>query len=192
MLALSSNFYTNEQNLEAYTADLTSHWTNQFSTELEYTHKTVDTISAINGNPAAARFVINLQTVGSSDKPSIYVGPDISRQANNLSTVDDQYKAKANYVLGDHTITLGYEHEDTQSSDLFVQYANGSYTFSTACGSTGYDAYGVPLNLTNKQACALTYDNAYNNIAATAASSETRPSTPAICRTNGASCRPCR
>jgi hypothetical protein len=173
VLALSSNFYTNEQDLKAYTADLTSHWTNQFSTELEYTHKTVDTISAINGSPLAARFVINLQTVGTNDKPSIYVGPDISRQANNLSTVDDQYKAKANYILGDHTITLGYEHEDTQSSDLFVQYANGSYTFSTACGSTGYDANGVPLNLANQQACALTYDNAYNNIAATAASSET-------------------
>jgi hypothetical protein len=173
VLALSSNFYTNEQNLEAYTADLTSHWTNQFSTELEYTHKTVDTISAINGSPLAAEFKIQLQTVGSSDKPSIYVGPDISRQANNLSTVDDQYKAKANYVLGDHTITLGYEHEDTQSSDLFVQYANGAYTFSNGCGSTGYDANGVPLNLANQQACQLTYDNAYNNLAATAASSET-------------------
>jgi hypothetical protein len=173
ILALSSNFYTNEQNLEAYTADLTSHWTNQFSTELEYTHKTVDTISAINGSPLAAEFKIQLQTVGSSDKPSIYVGPDISRQANNLSTVDDQYKAKANYVLGDHTITLGYEHEDTQSSDLFVQYANGAYTFSNGCGSTGYDANGVPLNLANQQACQLTYDNAYNNNAQTAASSET-------------------
>jgi hypothetical protein len=172
ILALSSNYYVNEQNLKAYTSDLTSHWTDQFSTELEYTHKTVDTISAINGDPAAGEFKIQLQKVG-TDQPSIYVGPDVSRQANNLATVDDQYKAKANYVLGDHTITVGYEHEDTKSSDLFVQNANGTYTFSSNCGATGYDANGVPLNLGNKQACQLVYANAYNNIAATAGSSET-------------------
>jgi hypothetical protein len=172
ILALSSNYYVNEQNLEAYTADLTSHWTNQFSTELEYTHKTVDTISAINGVPTAGEFKITLQKAG-TDQPSIYVGPDVSRQANNLSTVDNQYKGKANYIWGDHTFTVGYEHEDTQSSDLFVQNANGTYTFSNNCGSTGYDAYGVPLNLSNQQACQLVYANAYNNIAATAATNET-------------------
>jgi len=173
ILALSSNYYVNQQDLKAYTADLTSHWTNQFSTELEYTHKTVDTISAINGNPLAGEFKIQLQTVGTTDKPSIYVGPDVSRQANNLATEDEQFKAKANYVWGDHTFTVGYEHESTQSSDLFVQNANGTYTFSNGCGSTGYDQFGVPLNLANKQACQLVYANAFDNNAQTAASSET-------------------
>jgi hypothetical protein len=172
VLALSSNYYVNEQNLKAWTADLTSHWTEQFSTEFEYTHKTVDTISSLNGPSTAGEFKIQLQKVG-SDQPSIYVGPDVSRQANNLSTVDDQYKAKANYILGEHTITIGYEHEDTQSADLFVQNANGTYTFSNLCGSMGYDANGVPLNLGNAQACQLTYANAYNNNALTAATAET-------------------
>ena len=175
ILALSSDYYTNEQNLEAYTADLTSHWTSAFSTELEYTHKTVDTISGLSGDPTAGLFKIQLAKVG-LDQPSIYVGPDVSRQANNLATTDEQYKVKANYVLGDHTITVGYEHEDTSSSDLFVQNANGTYTFNNSCGATGaagYDANGIPLNLANKTACQLVYANAFNNISATAGTSET-------------------
>ena len=173
VLALSSNYYVYEQNLKAWTVDLVSHWNDKFSTEAEYTHKTVQSLTGLSGSPLAGEFKIQLQTVGASDKPSIYVGPDVSRQANTLQTTDDQYKFKANYVLGDHTFTVGYEHEDTKSFDLFVQNANGTYTFSNGCGSTGYDSFGVPLNLGSGQACQLTYANAYDNNPLTAASSET-------------------
>lgn len=172
VLALSSNYYVYEQNLKAWTADLVSHWNDKFSTEVEYTHKTVQSLTGLSGNPLAGEFKIQLQKVG-TDQPSIYVGPDVSRQANSLQTTDDQYKFKANYILGDHTFTIGYEHEDTKSFDLFVQNANGTYSFSNGCGQTGYDSFGVPLNLGSGQACQLVYANAYNNNPLTAATSET-------------------
>jgi hypothetical protein len=160
ILGLSSNFYVYEQRLETYTADLQSHWTDKLSTELEYTHQTVASPSTLLGQPFA-EIQVQLPT-GSY----IYAGPDISRQANNLDVADEQIKAKANYTLGDHVITAGYERDMVTSSDLFVQYATGLYVFNSYCGSG--DAI---TNLMNHQACSFTYQNAYTNNPATAGSS---------------------
>ena len=167
ILNLQSNDYNFEQKLVAWTVDLTSHWTDQLSTEIEYTHKDVESPTLLFTGPFA-EFKVNLPTSG-----TIFLGPDISRQANNLGNVDQQIKFKANYKLGDHILLGGYEREKLDEFDLFVQDATGVYTFSTACGP-GAAVGGTNNVFTNLQAhvaCALTYQNAFDNNPNTAATS---------------------
>ena len=141
---------SSKQLLETYTADLTSHWTNRLSTELEYTHQNLATPSVLEGQPFAM-FRVVPNGPETSTNQGVVIGPDLSRQANNLNVADQQIKARANYTIANQILTLGYEHEDTTSSDLFVQNATGVYTFDSTCGANN----GV-INLQNHQACAFT------------------------------------
>ncbi len=167
ILNLQSNDYNFEQALVAWTADLTSHWTDALTTEIEYTNKDVESPTKLFTGPFS-EFKVNLPTSG-----SIFLGPDISRQANNLGVTDQQIKFKANYKIGEHVLLGGYEHENLDEFDLFVQNATGTYTFSTACGP-GAAVGGTDNVFTNLQAhvaCALTYQNAFDNNPNTAATS---------------------
>ncbi len=164
-LNLASSDYVNAQNLTAYTADLTSHWTPDLATEVEYTYRDVETPTELVGAPFA-NFLVQYPSGGEID-----LGPDISRQANNLGVIDQQAKIRAHYTLGDNVITAGYEWEQLSEFDLFVQDATGAYTFNTTCGPG--DAVGGTDNvLTNIQAhvaCKLFYQNAFDNNPNTAA-----------------------
>jgi hypothetical protein len=155
---LASNDYIYEQDLTAYTADLVSHWTQNLTTEIEYTKKEVKSPSTLQTGPFA-EFIVQLPSTG-----SIYLGPDISRQANNLGNTDQQYKARADYTWGNHVLSAGYEHEELSSFDLFVQNATGAYTFSSGCGLGD-----TLLNLQAHIACRFTYQNAFDNNPQTAA-----------------------
>ena len=160
ILNLQSNDYNFEQLLTVYTGDLVSHWTSQLSTEVEYSYKDVESPTVLFTGPFA-EFKVQLPSKG-----SIFLGPDISRQANNLSNIDQQLKLKAHYDLGQNIVTGGYEWERLKESDLFVQNATGAYTFSSACG-----AFNTLVNLANHVACSLTYQNAFDNNPKTAATS---------------------
>lgn len=155
---LQSNDYSLEQKLTAFTADLVSHWTSNFTTEAEFSRKEVITPSNLFTKPFA-EFVVQLPSQG-----QIFLGPDISRQANNLSNIDKQYKLRGNYTLGNQVLTAGYEHEELAEFDLFVQDATGAYTFSSGCG-----AGDVFANLQAGVACKLVYQNAFDNNPQTAA-----------------------
>lgn len=162
-LNLASSDYLQAQDLVAYTADLTSHWTDALSTEIEYTEHTVKSPSQLVGGPFA-NFLVSLSTGGQID-----LGPDISRQANNLGVTDRQAKIRAHYTIGDNVITAGYEWEQLSEFDLFVQDATGAYTFNNTCGPGLGLAGGALVNLQNHVACKLTYQNAFDNNANTAA-----------------------
>ncbi|MDB5428114.1 MAG: TonB-dependent receptor [Phenylobacterium sp.] len=149
---LQSNDYSYEQLLTAFTADLVSHWTENFTTDIEYSRKEVNSPSKLFTAPFS-EFIIQLPSTG-----NIYLGPDISRQANNLSNVDKQIKIRGAYTLGNHVITAGYEHENLAEFDLFVQNATGTYTFTSGCG-----AGDVFANLQAGVACRFTYQNAFDN-----------------------------
>ncbi len=162
ILGLGSNYYIYEQKLEAYTADLQSQWSSNFATEIEYSHKSVESPSVLVGKPFA-EFQITLPS-----STTVYVGPDISRQANNLGNTDQQVKLHASYTLGNHVISAGYEYENLNEFDLFVQDATGLFIFNKNCG-----AGDAITNLINRQACSLTYQNAYDNNPSTGGTSTT-------------------
>jgi hypothetical protein len=164
-LSLLSQYYALNQNLKAYSAQLYSQWTPNFRTTVEYSHKEVDSIRAPLGGDDFAQFTVILPT-----NTKVVLGPDISSQGNVLDNTDQLFKIKGDYTLGDHTITVGYERDQLQVFNEFVQNANGAYTFAPAgfkfsstvtCGGGS-----VFTNLTNGTACALTYANAADNITA--------------------------
>jgi Carboxypeptidase regulatory-like domain/TonB-dependent Receptor Plug Domain/TonB dependent receptor len=162
-LNLASSDYVQAQNLIAYTADLTSNWTQSLATEIEYTYRSVDSPTEIVGAPFAN---VLIQLANGSE---IDLGPDISRQANNLGVTDQQARFRAHYTIGDNVITAGYEWEQLAEFDLFVQDATGAYTFSNGCGPGFGLSNGASVNLMDHVACRLTYQNAFDNNPNTAA-----------------------
>jgi hypothetical protein len=156
-LGLFSNSYNFVQPLEAYTGFLYSNWTPNLSTELSYTHRKVGGLTSNNGATPFARFRVNLPSGA-----AVFVGPDISRQANALEYTDKLFRARGNFTYGQHTFTAGYEREQLDVFNLFVQNATGDYTFGpTIVG--GVTTATVFQNLQNRIAQSLNYANAADN-----------------------------
>ncbi len=150
VLALNSTPYILEQPFSSYTGYLYSNWTPHLSTEVSFTYRETANLTDNLGAPFP-NFQIFTGAAGLLSGPSIRVGNDISRQANLLETTDQLFRAKANYTLGAHTFTLGYEHEQLDVFNVFVQNAFGSYLFPSIA------------SLANRTAGQITYANAVTN-----------------------------
>ena len=151
-LSLLSEYYNKPEVNEVYIGQLFSQWSENFSTTLEYSKKEVSSVREPLGGKTFANFQIRL---GSS---TVLLGPDISSQANVLDNVNKTFKIKGVYKLGDHVFSAGFQRENLDVFNQFVQRANGSYVFDATCG-----ARDALVNLTNRVACSLAYNNAADN-----------------------------
>jgi hypothetical protein len=159
VLELGSHWYNLDQKLEAFTGQIFSHWTDNFSTELFYTHKQVDQTRDPLAGDDFAQFDITLPSGA-----KIILGPDISSHGNILRNTDQLFKYRAHLNVGDHVFTGGYEREWLDVFNEFVQQGNGEYIFDASCnGRNGLQ------NLQAKTACSLSYANAPTNVKADAA-----------------------
>ena len=152
-LGLSSSTYLFQQPLLSFSGYLYSNWTPNFSTEISYTNRATDGITSNLGAPFP-NFQISVNGVAgatAASNPIIRVGQDVSRQANQLNTTSRLFRVKGNYSLGQHTLTAGYERDELEVFNVFVQNAIGTYAFSSIAG------------LQNRQAISLTYANAASN-----------------------------
>jgi hypothetical protein len=59
----------------------------------------------------------------------VYLGGDDSRQANVLNYETFNLKLEGAWTLGDHTISAGYELEEYEIYNLFIQHNIGEYRF---------------------------------------------------------------
>ncbi|GIL41862.1 TonB-dependent receptor [Roseiterribacter gracilis] len=125
-LALQSNWYNRTQVLNAYALQIFSDWTSDFSTELKAARKEVDSLRPPLGALTVGEVRVRTPTGG-----QIYFGPDFSSQSNILNTTTDTLKAKAKYTWGPHTFTGGYEREQNDYFNLFIQGSLGVYTFNS-------------------------------------------------------------
>ena len=88
---------------------------------------------------------------------TVYLGADDSRQANSLNTDESTTSSwPANYLLGEHVITAGYDREELEIFNIFVQHSDGGeYDFfddsannDPACAAlTAQDRLDDMLNL---------------------------------------------
>ena len=150
-IALSSNGYVLDQPLTSYSGYLYSNWTPNFSTELSYTDRTVGRVPNVG---VAGQPEYDIYLNGATTGPVVYAGTNYSYQANELTTESKLFRARANYTWGAHTFLAGYEHEDRSAEDLFIQRANGVYTFTSIA------------NLQAGNAFQLQYANAADNSSA--------------------------
>ncbi|NOZ42750.1 MAG: TonB-dependent receptor [Alphaproteobacteria bacterium] len=145
-IALPSQWYNKTEILKSYSLGIFSDWTENFSTEVRVSRKTVTTRQeSLKGNKFA-QMQINLPTGA-----VVYIGPDRYRHANKLNNSTWQIKVKGTYYLGDHEITGGFERETLDVFNLFVNDSRGIYTFNSIA------------DFNNRDAASLSYKNAYTN-----------------------------
>ena len=129
-LGLLSQGYEFQTNLVSYKAQLFSDWTENFSTEFSYTRKEAENITSNLAGSDFAAVRVYLDPAG-FDNRSIMFGPERSRHANQLTNDLDQFRLVGKYQAGNHRLTFGYERENLEIYNVFVQAANAEYEFAS-------------------------------------------------------------
>jgi outer membrane receptor for ferrienterochelin and colicin len=125
-LGLPSNYYTRGEEMTAYSLRVFSDWTDNFHTEFKVAYKDVDNLQAPLGGTEFAQMEVDLASGG-----AVRFGPDVFRHANFLLTENFQVKFKADYYMGSHTLSAGYEYDNVDVFNIFAPTSLGSYTFDS-------------------------------------------------------------
>ena len=109
---------------------LFSNWTDNFSTEFRYSSFDVTDIQGpAGGGEAQFEDIPRISVEDGDGNPILLSGPGFFRSANELNYTVDQLKLAADYVVGDHTLTLGFEQESRDVFNLFIPNATGTIVF---------------------------------------------------------------
>ena len=129
---MSDNFELEGIDQDTISLRLFSNWTDNFSTELRYSKfDVIDIQGPVGGGEAQDPDAKTRIVVEDGTGTSIFLsGPGFSRSANDLQYTIDQIKLSADYTLGDHTLTFGYERESRDIFNLFIQNATGTIHFA--------------------------------------------------------------
>ena len=123
-----SHWYNRSEKLTAYNFQLFSDWSDNLSTEIKVGRKLTKTGQNTLSDPGFGEVRISTRD-SNGNRGTVYIGADDSRHANRLSNNTWQVKAKADYLLGNHTITAGYELDSLDVFNLFIQRALGQWRF---------------------------------------------------------------
>ncbi|WP_417450683.1 TonB-dependent receptor [Kordiimonas sp.] len=130
--AFLSHWYDRSEKLEAYNFQVFSDWTDNFSTEVKLGYK--KNVTGQNGLAVPQGIgEIQIDTVNpnTGEDASVYLGIDDSRHSNALNNKTWQAKIKGDYVVGDHTISAGYEYDSVDVFNLFIQRSKGIWYFDS-------------------------------------------------------------
>jgi hypothetical protein len=120
----ANHYYTKGAEFESMTFKLSSQWTDTFSTELYYNNSTMDDSQITVGDKEFGDVQITIEEADGT-RNTVYLGADDSRQANSLDTEQELLKLSANWLVGDHVLTAGYERETLDIFNIFVQHSRG-------------------------------------------------------------------
>ncbi|KQZ64300.1 hypothetical protein ASD67_07335 [Sphingopyxis sp. Root1497] len=159
-----NTFYTSGTKSDYYSGRLYSQWTDNFSTELRYSRSEVrDRQDPIGGGEAQSanpipRIIVGIQNASGTPNGAVLAGPGNSRSANDLRTDIDQYRAVAKLVAGRHELKVGFELNQANLFNLFVQNATGTLVFKNiddlragllSPGTTANSTSTTPNNVVN-------------------------------------------
>ena len=117
----ANHYYVKGAESETITFKLASQWTDAFSTELFFsTNEMNDSQNTVGPNDFG-----DFQISVGGRAGTVYLGADDSRQANRLGTESVFGKISAQFLLGDHVFTAGYEREELEIFNIFVQHSRG-------------------------------------------------------------------
>ncbi len=117
----ANHFYKKGAENEQLTFKLNSQWTDRFSTEIFYNTSEMKDSQVTVGPADFGDFQI---AVNGRDG-TVYLGADDSRQANRLSTEATYLKLSAEFLTDNHVISAGYDREELDIFNIFVQHSNG-------------------------------------------------------------------
>ncbi|MEM7768125.1 MAG: TonB-dependent receptor, partial [Pseudomonadota bacterium] len=119
----SNHLYERGAELNQYVGFVYSDWTDNFSTEVRVGY--VDLLNRQNSIGGTDFGEITIET----DDVDVYLGGDDSRQSNQLDYTIFNAAFKGFYQLNDHALTFGYEREEFDIFNLFVQHTETEIDF---------------------------------------------------------------
>ena len=133
-----------------------SNWTDTFSTELRYSSlDVVDIQGPAGGGEAQDPNPITRITVEDGDGDAILTsGPGTFRSANDLQYTVDQLKLSADWLVGDHLLTVGYEQETRDVFNLFIPNATGTIVFASEADLVAGNAAEIDMTGSYTQSAA--------------------------------------
>lgn len=150
-ISLNSQWYQQNKVLETKVAQLTSDWSPTFSTEIKLSTRDYDSVPKNNSMLPS----INLSFVGpvpdgapagtSTSSRGLNFGTENSRHRNVLGTKTDDYYVGANWLVGDHELKFGLDHQKNEIYNAFLQNIYGTYSFGCVQG-IAYEFMGTRNN----------------------------------------------
>ncbi|WP_019676700.1 TonB-dependent receptor [Arsukibacterium perlucidum] len=122
----SDHYYDRGAEFTSYVAQVFSDWTNEFSTELRLGYSELDNRQVNIGPGGLGEVQVR---ASSNPRSTVFMGVDDSRQSNKLNYDTTFLKLAGTYSVGDHLIYAGYEFEEYNVFNLFVQHSIGEYRF---------------------------------------------------------------
>ena len=125
----SNHYYTQQGEYTTYVASVYSDWTDILSTEVRIgTGEFEAAVTPLGGTDFGE---VQIRNEFEGSRATVYLGADDSRHANSLSYENDTVKIAGILLLGNHSLTAGYELERLDVYNLFIQEAEGEYRFSS-------------------------------------------------------------
>jgi hypothetical protein len=128
-LSLSNHFYERGAEFTSYVSSLYSDWTDNFSTEIRVGYSKLDN-RQISLDEASGFGEFRIERLGENNDVSVFLGPDDSRQSNELNYDTLSFKIAGTYYLDNHELSFGYEREELDVFNLFVQHSQTETRFN--------------------------------------------------------------
>ena len=127
----SKHYYERGAELESVAAQWFANWTDNFSTEfrvssIDLTNRQIN----IGDNDFGE---VQIRTFNNGSRATVYLGADDSRHTNNLNWDTLAFKLRGELIVGDHTISGGWELDDLEVFNLFIQETQGEFEFESEC-----------------------------------------------------------
>lgn len=150
-LRLSSHWYNKDETLDAFNVHVYSDWSMNLSTEIKVAYKEVETIQAASDKSFGHVAVYTQETSWGDPSAKISFGPDQYRHGNELDNQTLSLRFAGEYLMGDHVIGFGIEHESVDVRNLFAPDSLGRWEFDSI------------EDFRNQTASEFNYSNAYSN-----------------------------
>jgi len=139
----ANHFYNRGSDLETSILRFSSQWTDNLSTELFLGRQENIAIQQTVGDREFGDFQISI------GRDTVYLGADDSRQSNGLTYDSNLIKFNLKYLTGNHVITAGFERDELDIFNLFVQHSRGGeldfFDDSGRGGLSGIDKFELGL-----------------------------------------------
>lgn len=122
-LSLSNFNYERAFNLDTYSAQLFSDWSDNFSTEVKVSFRDYSAVRSTFIDRPAIGVLIGANVVA--------LGTEENSHVNVLETETWNGFVAGTYFVGDHEIKFGFDYEDNSVYNLFGRRTNGVYRFAS-------------------------------------------------------------
>ncbi|MDB5335289.1 MAG: hypothetical protein JWN70_908 [Planctomycetaceae bacterium] len=143
---LSSNYFNLQIKEKVWASQLFSHWTPEFSTELDYSNTQQDSVRAVPISFPEIRIfnVPGTSTTGApiTNNDAFRFGSEISSMGNELHIKTQTMGASGDYVWHEYTVSGGIDYEKNDYLNLFRQGSYGFFDYNDLAAFQADTPYG--------------------------------------------------